>query len=180
MAKKTYAERYELYNKRMQNFKSKFTPEELDEFAKCEKHRPIHQLLRLWLVLNTNRYIEIDEMMTSWAHLENEKNQTSWSPKLQMIKRELCHDKSKAKKEIEKTISDLSSGKFHFYHLTPMEQLYTYGIDGFDPLRMFTEDIGSVKWNKYQLISVLRQLLSWLKTAPDYKYPAEHAVELGN
>ena len=37
----------------------------------------------------------------------------------------------------------------------------------------------TIKWNAYQLITVLRQLLSWLKKAPDYKYPAEKAVELG-
>ena len=31
--KKTYAERLELYNKRMSHFKTKFTPEELNRFG---------------------------------------------------------------------------------------------------------------------------------------------------
>ena len=61
--KKTYAERLELYNKRMSHFKTKFTPEQLDEFGRGENLRLIPQLLRLWLVLNMNRFIEIDEMM---------------------------------------------------------------------------------------------------------------------
>lgn len=176
--KKTYAERLENYNKRMKNFKTKFTREELDRFGKGKNIRLIPQLLRLWLVLNINRFIEIDEMMNSYAQFENEKNKTSWTPLLQVIKRELCHDKKRAKEDIERTISDLSAGRFHFYHLTPMEQLYTYGVDGYDPANLYTEDIGSVKWNTYQLISVLRQLKSWLKTAPDYKYPAEVYMEL--
>lgn len=176
--KKTYAERLELYNKRMKNFKTKFTPEELDSFANAKSLRLIPQLLRLWLVLNMNRFIEIDEMMDTYAQFENTKNLTTWCPLLQIIKRELCHNKVEAKKEIERNISDLSAGKFHFFHLTPMEQLYTYGLDGYDPARTFTEDIGTVKWNTYQLISVLRQLLYWLKKAPDYKYPSEVAMEL--
>lgn len=177
--KKTYAERLELYNKRMSHFKTKFTPEQLDEFGRGENLRLIPQLLRLWLVLNMNRFIEIDEMMNTYAHFENDKNKTTWCPILQIIKRELCHDKVNAKKEIERTISDLANNKFHFYHLSPMEQLYTYGVDGYDPARIFTEDIGTVKWNAYQLITVLRQLLSWLKKAPDYQYPAEKAMALG-
>lgn len=52
-------------------------------------------------------------------------------------------------------------------------------LTGYDPARIFTEDIGTVKWNSYQLITVLRQLLSWLKKAPDYKYPALKNYELG-
>lgn len=178
MAKKTYAERLEIYNKRMSRFKTRFTPAELDKFGRGKNLRLIPQLLRLWLVLNFNRFIEIDEMMETYAYFENEKNKTTWCPMLQIIKRELCHDKVEAKKEIERTISDLANGTFHFYHLTPTEQLYTYGVDGYDPARTFTEDIGILKYNQYQLISVLRQLLSWLKKAPDYKYPAEKFVAM--
>ena len=74
--KKTYAERLEIYNKRMSHFKSKFTPEELDKFGTGTNMRLIPQLLRLWLVLNLNRFIEVDEMMDSYAHFENEKNKT--------------------------------------------------------------------------------------------------------
>ena len=170
MAKKTYAERLEIYNKRMSRFKTRFTPAELDKFGRGKNLRLIPQLLRLWLVLNFNRFIEIDEMMETYAYFENEKNKTTWCPMLQIIKRELCHDKVEAKKEIERNISDLSAGKFHFFHLTPMEQLYTYGLDGYDPARTFTEDIGTVKWNTYQLISVLRQLLYWLKTEKSIDY----------
>ena len=177
--KKTYAERLELYNKRMSHFKTKFTPEELDRFGTGKSMRLIPQLLRLWLVLNMNRFIEVDEMMDTYAHFESEKNKTSWTPLLQNIKRELCHNKKESKKEIDRTISDLAAGKFHFFHLTPMEQLYTYGVDGYDPARTFTEDIGTVKWNAYQLITVLRQLASWLKKAPDYKYPSQKNYELG-
>ena len=43
--KKTYAERLELYNKRMAHFKTKFSPEELDKFGRGENLRPIPQLL---------------------------------------------------------------------------------------------------------------------------------------
>jgi hypothetical protein len=68
-------------------------------------------------------------MMDTYAHFENEKNKTTWSPLLQIIKREICSNKKEAKKEIERNISDLAAGKFHFYHLTPLEQLYTYGVD---------------------------------------------------
>ena len=127
--KKTYAERLAVYNKTMSHFKSKFTPEELDKFGKGSNMRLIPQLLRLWLVLNLNRFIEVDEMMDTYAHFENEKNKTTWSPLLQIIKREICSNKKEAKKEIERNISDLAAGKFHFYHLTPLEQLYTYGVD---------------------------------------------------
>ena len=49
--KKTYAERLELYNKRMSHFKTKFTPEQLDEFGRGDNLRLIPQLLRLWLAV---------------------------------------------------------------------------------------------------------------------------------
>ena len=78
--KKTYAERLELYNKRMSHFKTKFTRKQLDEFGRCENIRHIPQLLRIWLVLNMNRFIEIDEMMETYAHFENDKNKTTWHP----------------------------------------------------------------------------------------------------
>ena len=75
------------------------------------------------------RYIEVEGQFRSYNSFENEKNKTTWSPLLQIIKREICSNKKEAKKEIERNISDLAAGKFHFYHLTPLEQLYTYGVD---------------------------------------------------
>lgn len=115
--------------------------------------------------------------MDAYTPLEAEKNKTAWCPLLQKIKREICHDKKKAEIEIRETIKDLADGRFHFLHLTPIEQLYTYGMDGYDVTRQFTEDIGILRYNNLQLISVLRSLLSWLKTAPDYQYPFEREIE---
>ena len=63
--KKTYAERLENYNKRMKNFKTNFTREELDRFGKGKNIRLIPQLLRLWLVLNINRFIELDDAFST-------------------------------------------------------------------------------------------------------------------
>lgn len=173
MSKKTYAEQLKLYNSRMANFKTKFTREELYNYGTAQGIRLIPQLLRLWLILNLNKFVDIDEMLDNYAQFENEKNKNSWCPLLQNIKRELCNDKQKANKEIEDTITQLSKGRFHFYHLSAIEQLYVYGPDGIDPMRMFTEDIGIIKWNAYTLISALRTLQYWLKKAPKYEYSAE-------
>lgn len=136
--------------------------------------RTIPQILRLWLILNLNKFVDMDEMMENYAQFENEKNKTSWCPLLQKLKREICNNKQRAFQEIDDTIAQLANGTFHFYHLTAMEQLYVFGPDGIDPMRMFTEDIGIIKWNAYTLISALRSLQHWLKKAPKYEYPAEY------
>lgn len=136
--------------------------------------RTIPQLLRLWLILNLNKFADMDDMLENYANFENEKNKTSWSPLLQKLKREICNNKQRAFQEIDETISQLAKGTFHFYHLTAMEQLYVFGPDGIDPMRMFTEDIGTIKWNAYTLISALRSLQHWLKKAPKYEYTAEY------
>lgn len=187
--KKTYAEKLEIYNRRMAKFHTKFTQEELYEFGKAQGLRTIPQIMRLWLLLNVNKFVDMDEMMGTYAYFENEKNKTSWSPLLQKMKREICHDKKKATKEIEEIINQLAAGTFHFYHLTTLEQLYVFGVDGYDPMRMFTEDIGTIKWSTYEMISALRSLQNWLKKAPTYEYPSEkflrmekedHIAQFGN
>ena len=178
--KKTYAEKLDIYNRRMAKFHSKFTKEQLMSFGNAQGLRPIPQIMRLWLILNVNKFIDMDEMIETYAQFENEKNKTSWSPMLQKMKREICHNKKKALKEIEEIIHQLASGKFHFYHLTSLEQLYVYGVDGYDPMRMFTEDIGTIKWGSYEMIGALRQLQHWIKNAPDYEYPVETFIRLEN
>jgi hypothetical protein len=176
--KKTYEEKLKIYNKRIAKFHTNFTREELYEFGTAEGLRTIPQIMRLWLILNVNKFVDMDEMMENYAHFENEKNKTSWSPILQKMKREICHDKKKANKEIEEIINQIAAGRFHFYHLTAMEQLYVFGVDGIDPMRMFTEDIGTVKWSPYTMISALRSLQSWLKKAPKYEYPSEYFMRI--
>lgn len=178
--KKTYAEKLDIYNRRMAKFHTKFTKEELDEFGRAQGLRTIPQIMRLWLLLNVNKFVDMDEMLESYAHFDNEKNKTSWSPLLQKMKREICHDKKKANLEIEQIISELAANKFHFYHLTTLEQLYVYGVDGYDPMRLFTEDIGTVKWSNYEMIAALRNLQHWLKKAPTYEYPIEKFLKLEN
>lgn len=140
--------------------------------------RIIPQIMRLWLLLNVNKFVDMDEMMESYAHFENEKNKTSWTPLLQKMKREICHDKKKAFRDIEEIINLLAKGRFHFYHLTAMEQLYVFGPEGIDPMRLYTEDIGTIKWSSYSMIAALRSLQAWLKKAPTYEYPAEKFVRI--
>ena len=84
--------------------------------------RTIPQLLRLWLILNLNKFADMDDMLENYANFENEKNKTSWSPLLQKLKREICNNKQRAFQEIDETIAQLAKGTFHFYHLTAMEQ----------------------------------------------------------
>lgn len=120
----------------------------------------------------------MDEMMETYAHFDSEKNKTSWSPLLQKLKREICHDKDRFLKEIDETIELLVNNRFHFYHLTPMEQLYVFGMDGFDPIRKFAEDIGVLGWSNYQMINCLHQLKNWLKKAPKYEYPVEYYTRI--
>ena len=170
----------EIYNKRMRNFRTKFTKEELYDFATNEGIRTIPQIMRLWLLLNMNKFVDMDEMMETYTHFDNEKNKTSWSPLLQKLKREICHDKKRAYKDIDEIIEQLAAGKFHFYHLTPLEQLYVFGEDGYDPTRYYTEDIGILQWSNYQMINALHELKQWLKKAPDYEYPVEHFIKLEN
>lgn len=178
--KKTYAEKLKNYNRRMAKFQSNFTREELFEYGTAQGIRTIPQIMRLWLILNVNKFVDMDEMMENYAHFENEKNKTSWSPLLQKLKREICNNKKKANKEIEDTINQIAAGKFHFYHLSALEQLYVYGVNGIDPMRLFTEDIGTIKWSPYTMITALRSLQSWLKKAPKYEYPSEYFMRIQN
>lgn len=178
--KKTYAEKLKIYNRRMAKFHPNFTREELFEFGTAQGIRTIPQIMRLWLILNVNKFVDMDEMMENYAHFENEKNKTSWSPLLQKLKREICNDKKKANKEIEDTINLIAAGKFHFYHLNALEQLYVFGVNGIDPMRLFTEDIGTIKWSPYTMITALRSLQNWLKKAPKYEYPSEYFMRIQN
>lgn len=178
--KKSFEEKLEIYNRRMAKFKTNFTKEQLDKFGRNEGIRTIPQIMRHWILLNANKFVDMDEMMETYASFESEKNKTSWTPLLQKLKREICHNKKKALKDIHDTISDLCSGKFHFYHLTAVEQLYVYGVDGYDPMRLFTEDIGTNKWSTYEMIAALRQLIDWIKKAPNYEYPIDKFLKLEN
>lgn len=164
----------------MAKFHPNFTREELFEFGTAQGIRTIPQIMRLWLILNVNKFVDMDEMMENYAHFENEKNKTSWSPLLQKLKREICNDKKKANKEIEDTINLIAAGKFHFYHLNALEQLYVFGVNGIDPMRLFTEDIGTIKWSPYTMITALRSLQNWLKKAPKYEYPSEYFMRIQN
>ena len=172
------ADKIRIYNKRMEKFKSNFTKEELFSFGENKGLRVIPQIMRLWLILNFNKFVDMDEMMESYAHFENEKNKNSWCPLLQKMKREICANKKKAFADINEIINLLAKGKFHFFHLTPLEQLYVYGPDGINPMRMFTEDIGNIRWSTYNMIAALRTLQSWLKKAPDYVYPADAFMKI--
>lgn len=136
--------------------------------------------MRLWLLLNVNKFVDMDEMMENYAHFEDDKNKTSWNPLLQKMKREICNNKKKAFADIERIINLLAKGRFHFFHLTALEQLYVFGPDGIDPMRLYTEDIGTIKWSSYSMIGALRSLQHWLKKAPVYEYPSEHFMNIQN
>lgn len=181
MKKRTF-EQIERINSRIAKFRSKLTKRELYNVGMSKEMRPIPQILRFWLILNTNKFVEIDEMMDRYVNTSstNDKYNTNWSPLLQNIKRHILHDRARAIKDIDDYIEQLYRGTFHFECLSPIEQMWLFGIDGYDTLRIFTEELGSIKWSSFQLIPALRTLRNWVKNQPDYLYPAEQFIKAEN
>lgn len=169
--KKSYAERLELYNRRMAHFKSPFSKDELKRIGEGTSCRPIYQVLRIWLLLNFNRLVDMTDMLERYADVDNGKN--SWLPLLNHMKRMLLHDRKECLKEIEELIDETSRGRFHFQHLSATEQLWIYGMDGYDITRSFNEEIGNITYDKFQIISALIEMKKWLQKQQDYRYPAE-------
>lgn len=167
----SYEQRLERYNRRMANFRSAYSKEELRRIGEGRSFRPIYQILKMWLQLSYSRYVDISEMMERYADVDNGKN--SWIPLLNMVKRMVLHDRKESIREIEELIEETSRGRFHFQHLSALEQLWIYGMDGYDITRVYNEEIGNITYTKLQIIGALIELKKWVKNAEDYRYPAE-------
>ena len=121
--------------------------------------RLIPQILRHWLVFNTIRSVDIENMMD---------NCDSY-PMLQHCKRMLLHDIPKSRKLIDSTIEDIANGQFHFLYRSRKEQGKHY-----DPTILWEEDIADAHYTTWQLMGALRELRGWLGKQKPYKYPAEY------
>lgn len=130
----------------------------------------IPQLLRQWIVMQNNRHCSMSEMM-DWVPVETDGIRSGFSNvQLVHLKRQILHDRKKARECCVSLIDQICDKKFKFLYEPPRKK-------GVDITATWEEDLANTRINWLEIVAALRDLMGWIEKQKEYKYPAERYYE---